>query len=115
MGNEPDVLPDVDLPDNSLADGDLRERDLIDSIQYVYFGRSQTTNGGSRSGKWGYAVPGGALVGVVALAMSAVALLRHKTFRNSKMFPIEMNIISCFMVTNFLLIIGIAVIELFHI
>lgn len=111
INNEPDILPEVDLPDDSLADGDLRERDLIDSVQYVYFGRGgqNSGGGGSRSGRWGCAVPGGAAVGAAAIAITAVTLLRHKTFRNSKMFPIEMNILSCFMVTNVLFIIGIGV------
>ncbi|XP_077303047.1 uncharacterized protein LOC143923306 isoform X1 [Arctopsyche grandis] len=109
VNNEPDILPEVELPDDSLADGDLRERDLIDSVQYVYFGRGNqgSGGGGSRSGRWGCAVPGGAAVGAAAIAITAVTLLRHKTFRNSKMFPIEMNILSCFMVTNVLFIIGI--------
>lgn len=115
VNNEPDILPEVELPDDSLADGDLRERDLIDSVQYVYFGRGNqgSGGGGSRSGRWGCAVPGGAAVGAAAIAITAVTLLRHKTFRNSKMFPIEMNILSCFMVTNVLFIIGIGVKKLY--
>lgn len=38
-----DVLPNVELPDDSLADSDLRDHDFIDNIMYVYYG-SQNRN-----------------------------------------------------------------------
>lgn len=33
-----DALPNVELPDDSLADTDLRDHDFIDNIMYVYYG-----------------------------------------------------------------------------
>lgn len=33
-----DALPNVELPDDSLADSDLRDHDFIDNIMYVYYG-----------------------------------------------------------------------------
>jgi len=59
-GYEPGVIPDpglpvtrqqsdveeVILPDDSLADADLHDHDLIDSVMYIYFGSSAHTNGG---------------------------------------------------------------------
>ncbi|KAJ8972164.1 hypothetical protein NQ317_010119, partial [Molorchus minor] len=41
-----DVLPNVELPDDSLADTDLRDHDFIDNIMYVYYG-SHNRNAGS--------------------------------------------------------------------
>jgi len=59
-GYEPGVIPDpglpvtgqqsdveeVMLPDDSLADADLHDHDLIDSVMYIYFGSSTHTDGG---------------------------------------------------------------------
>lgn len=33
-----DVLPNIELPDDSLADTDLRDHDSIDNIVYIYYG-----------------------------------------------------------------------------
>ncbi|KAJ8926550.1 hypothetical protein NQ314_021066 [Rhamnusium bicolor] len=41
-----DVLPNIELPDDSLADTDLRDHDFIDNIMYVYYG-SHNRNAGS--------------------------------------------------------------------
>lgn len=41
-----DVLPNVELPDDTLADSDLRDHDFIDNIMYVYYG-SHTRNVGT--------------------------------------------------------------------
>jgi hypothetical protein len=60
-GYEPGVIPDpglevtrqqiepeqVVLPDDSLADTDLHDHDLIDSVMYIYFGSSSHTEGGT--------------------------------------------------------------------
>jgi hypothetical protein len=60
-GYEPGVIPDPDLavtrqwneaeevvlPDDSLADMDLHDHDLIDSVMYIYFGSSSHTEGGA--------------------------------------------------------------------
>jgi hypothetical protein len=60
-GYEPGVIPDpglavtrqhsgteeVLLPDDSLADTDLHDHDLIDSVMYIYFGSSSHTEGGA--------------------------------------------------------------------
>jgi hypothetical protein len=36
---------EVMLPDDSLADADLHDHDLIDSVMYIYFGSSTRTDG----------------------------------------------------------------------
>lgn len=41
-----DVLPNIELPDDSLADTDLKDHDFIDNIMYVYYG-SHNRNSGS--------------------------------------------------------------------
>jgi hypothetical protein len=60
-GHAPGVIPDpglpatgqqsdveeVILPDDSLADADLHDHDLIDSVMYIYFGSSSHTDGGA--------------------------------------------------------------------
>lgn len=60
-GYEPGVIPDpgpavtrqwseaedIVLPDDSLADTDLHDHDLIDSVMYIYFGSSSHTEGGA--------------------------------------------------------------------
>lgn len=38
-----DVLPNIEIPEDSLADSDLKDHDFIDNIMYVYYG-SQTRN-----------------------------------------------------------------------
>lgn len=38
---------EVVLPDDSLADTDLHDHDLIDSVMYIYFGSSSHTEGGA--------------------------------------------------------------------
>jgi hypothetical protein len=45
-GQHSDV-EEVMLPDDSLADGDLHDHDLIDSVMYIYFGSSTHTDGGA--------------------------------------------------------------------
>ncbi|KAJ3662239.1 hypothetical protein Zmor_006595 [Zophobas morio] len=39
-----DVLPNVELPDDSLSDTDLKDHDFIDNLMYVYYG-SHNKNG----------------------------------------------------------------------
>lgn len=39
-----DVLPNVELPDDSLADPDLKDHNCIDNIMYVYYGGNGKTN-----------------------------------------------------------------------
>lgn len=41
-----DVLPNVELPDDSLSDTDLKDHDFIDNLMYVYYG-SHNKNGNS--------------------------------------------------------------------
>ncbi|KAJ4436064.1 hypothetical protein ANN_18691, partial [Periplaneta americana] len=62
-GYEPGVIPDpgltvtrrrseveeVVLPDDSLADTDLHDHDLIDSVMYIYFGSSSRTEGAANN------------------------------------------------------------------
>lgn len=69
IGYEPGIIPDpglpiaspqneaeqVILPDDSLADTDLHDHDLIDSVMYIYFGSSSRTDGGA--GKQVYQFP----------------------------------------------------------
>ncbi|KAJ8959394.1 hypothetical protein NQ318_022082 [Aromia moschata] len=33
-----DVLPNIELPDDTLADSDLRDHDVIDNVMYIYYG-----------------------------------------------------------------------------
>jgi hypothetical protein len=40
-------VEEVVLPEDSLADADLHDHDLIDSVMYIYFGSSTHTDGGA--------------------------------------------------------------------
>ena len=44
---QPVVISDAELslPDDSLADTDLHDHDLIDSVMYIYFGSSSHSHG----------------------------------------------------------------------
>lgn len=46
--DEAESEPDADalIPDDSLADTDLHDHDLIDSVMYIYFGASDRDEGG---------------------------------------------------------------------
>lgn len=39
-----DSLPNVELPDDSLADIDLHDHDFIDNLMYVYYGSQRESN-----------------------------------------------------------------------
>lgn len=39
-----DSLPNVELPDDSLADIDLHDHDFIDNLMYVYYGSQRENN-----------------------------------------------------------------------
>lgn len=101
----------MDLPSNWLSDSDLRERDRIDSVEYVYYGASRGS-GGTSGGRWNTPVVSGAGVSAIILIVAGCTLLKKKGFRSSKMFPIEMNIVSCLLVTNVTLLVGVQVIIL---
>jgi hypothetical protein len=45
-GQQSDV-EEVMLPEDSLADADLHDHDLIDSVMYIYFGSSTHAEGGT--------------------------------------------------------------------
>lgn len=44
---EAEVEAEVVLPDDSLADTDLHDHDLIDSVMYIYFGSSERDERGA--------------------------------------------------------------------
>ncbi|KDR13293.1 brain-specific angiogenesis inhibitor 1-like isoform X2 [Zootermopsis nevadensis] len=86
-GYEPGVIPDpgpavtrqwseaedIVLPDDSLADTDLHDHDLIDSVMYIYFGSSSHTEGGA--GKQILII--GAAISLVAQFLSLATILRR--------------------------------------
>lgn len=45
--NEADAEEEVVLPDDSLADTDLHDHDLIDSVMYIYFGSTERDERGA--------------------------------------------------------------------
>ncbi|XP_068917913.1 putative adhesion G protein-coupled receptor E4P [Tenebrio molitor] len=40
-----DVLPNIELPDDSLSDTDLKDHDFIDNLMYVYYGSHNKSGG----------------------------------------------------------------------
>ncbi|XP_054289267.1 uncharacterized protein LOC129004717 [Macrosteles quadrilineatus] len=72
---EEDVEPEVEipLPDDSLADTDLHDHDLIDSVMYIYFGSSERDERGA--GRQVLIV--GAVISLVAQFLTLVSVLRR--------------------------------------
>ncbi|KAL1518205.1 hypothetical protein ABEB36_001866 [Hypothenemus hampei] len=65
-----DVLPSVELPDDSLADPDLKDHNCIDDIMYVYYGEKRTSS----------SLDGPTYYGIVAILFGTVISLSIQLF-----------------------------------
>uniref|UniRef100_A0A1B6DN44 G-protein coupled receptors family 2 profile 2 domain-containing protein n=1 Tax=Clastoptera arizonana TaxID=38151 RepID=A0A1B6DN44_9HEMI len=73
LDTDDDLETDALLPDDSLADTDLHDHDLIDSVMYIYFGASDRDDGGV--GKQVLIV--GAVISLVAQLLTLACVLRR--------------------------------------
>lgn len=73
-----DALPNVELPDDSLADTDLRDHDFIDNIMYVYYGSH-----GQYSGTYGREIITVGALGSLSAQILAVFYVFYKQKLNA--------------------------------
>ncbi|PSN32309.1 hypothetical protein C0J52_15714 [Blattella germanica] len=116
-GYEPGVIPDPGIPvarrqneveqlipDDSLADTDLHDHDLIDSVMYIYFGSSSRADGGA--GK--QVLIAGAVISLVAQFLSlATALRRLRSNPHDAATIIFINIELSLSASNLVFILGV--------
>ncbi|XP_017777986.1 PREDICTED: adhesion G protein-coupled receptor E4-like isoform X2 [Nicrophorus vespilloides] len=76
-----DILPEIDLPDDSLADSDLRDHDFMDNLMYIYYGSHNKagTNYGSE-----IIIIGSVLSCAAQLLTIFIVLLRKNLHGNKK-------------------------------
>nr|XP_018903047.1 PREDICTED: uncharacterized protein LOC109034384 [Bemisia tabaci] len=96
--------PEIILPDDSLADTDLHDHDLIDSVMYIYFGGSREDGRGA--GRQVLIV--GAVIGLVAQFLSlASAVQRVRSFPREETTVILLHTQLAFTVSNLVFMLGV--------
>lgn len=101
-----DVLPDVQLPSDSLADTDLKDHDFIDNLMYIYYG-SKTKNETSVGS--GIIIVGAILSCAAQLLTIFCALLRRKQNGSKDINKIFLHLILCLSLANLVFILGVYV------
>lgn len=108
-----DILPQVELPDDSLADTDLKDHDFIDNLMYVYYG-SQNRNDNTYAPE---IIIIGSVLSCAAqlLTVFCVLLKRNQSNGNGnediekEMNMIFLHMIGCLCVSNLLFMLGVYV------
>ncbi|GBP26321.1 CD97 antigen [Eumeta japonica] len=94
--NPSEGTSNMDLPDDTLADGDLKEHNIIDSVTYVY-GTSNCL--GQKKENWSWLIFLAGALSVSFMMCTVSYLLSQKKaseFRNlSKLYPICINLCCC--------------------
>lgn len=100
-----DVLPNVELPDDSLADADLRDHDFMDNLMYVYYG----THGKQSDTNYGKEI---IIIGSVLSCAAQLLTVLFVAFRkNTKgVSGFFLHLVSCLAASNLLFMLGIYVI-----
>ncbi|XP_057651399.1 adhesion G protein-coupled receptor L2-like [Diorhabda carinulata] len=99
-----DVLPNVELPDDSLADPDLRDHDFIDNIMYVYYG-SHTRNNGTYGPE---IIIIGSVLSCAAQLLTIFCVLLKKNQRGERMMTyIFFQILGTFCISNLIFMLGV--------
>lgn len=101
-----DVLPNIDLPDNSLADSDLRDHDFIDNIMYVYYG-SNNRNGSNYGPE--IIIIGSVLSCAAQLLTIFIVLLRKNINGKKDINTMFLHIMGCLCFSNLLFMLGVYV------
>lgn len=101
-----DILPNVDLPDDSLADTDLRDHDFIDNLMYVYYG-SHNKNGNSYGPE--IIIIGSVLSCAAQLLTIFCILLRKNPNGKKEMYTMFLHMIGCLCFSNLLFMLGVYV------
>lgn len=102
-----DVLPNVELPDDSLADADLKDHDFMDNLMYVYYGNHgimQTNNYGKQI------IIIGSVLSCAAQLLTILFLLFKKNYYGKKIVNgLFLHLMGCSTISNLLFMLGVYV------
>ncbi|KAH1003550.1 hypothetical protein HUJ04_003455 [Dendroctonus ponderosae] len=100
-----DILPQIELPDDSLADPDLKDHNCIDNIMYVYYGSNGKS---SKSYGTGIIIIGSVLsCAAQLLTLFCVLLNKNYTGRKSSMLVIVLHIFVALFLSNLIFMLGV--------
>ncbi|XP_060520045.1 uncharacterized protein LOC132698149 [Cylas formicarius] len=100
-----DVLPNVELPDDSLADSDLKDHNCIDNIMYVYYGGNGRN---SKSYGTGIIIIGSVMsCAAQLLTLFCVLLKKYYKGRKISMMLIAVHIFLTMFLSNFIFMLGV--------
>lgn len=98
--NQIPEIAEPDLPDDSLADADLKEHNIIDSVTYLY----GFSNCHSSRTDWIFLLYIAGCISMIIVGIAAIWLIWSgyaKEFReHSKLYPVCMNLACCFIACN---------------
>ena len=96
---------DVELPDDSLADTDLRDHDFIDNLMYIYYGtRNQNDN------EYGYnIIMVGTLISILGHLTTILVMMKKKYCAKKNADVTFLYIVFSFFASNVVFLIGIFV------
>lgn len=101
-----DVLPNIEIPEDSLADSDLKDHDFIDNIMYVYYG-SHSRNVGTY-GKEIIII--GSVLSCAAQLLTIFCVMLKKNQRGEKIMTyIFFQIMGTFCISNLIFMLGVYV------
>lgn len=100
------MLPNVELPDESLADSDLKDHDFIDNIMYVYYG-----NNNKHAGTYGREIIIiGSVLSCAAQLLTIFCVLFKRNQRGEKVMTyIFFQIMGTFCISNLIFMLGVYV------
>lgn len=95
----------VELPDDSLADTDLRDHDFIDNLMYIYYGtRNENEN------EYGYnIIMVGTLISILGHLTTILVMIRKKYCGKKNVDVTFLYIVISFFTSNVVFLIGIFV------
>ncbi|KAK4873051.1 hypothetical protein RN001_015080 [Aquatica leii] len=99
-----DILPKVDLPEDSLADTDLRDHDFIDNLMYVYYG-SHNRNASSYGSE--IIIIGSVLSCAAQLLTIFCVLLRKNLNGKKEMSKMFLHLMGCLCLSNLVFMLGV--------
>lgn len=101
-----DVLPNVELPSDTLADTDLRDHDFIDNLMYIYYG-SHSKNGTTLGSE--IIIVGSVLSCAAQLLTIFCALLRKNTNGKRDISKIFLHMVGSLCLANLVFMLGVYV------
>lgn len=103
-----DVLPNIELPDDSLADSDLKDHNFIDNIMYVYYG-SHNRNLGNYGPE---IIIIGSVLSCAAQLLTIFCVLLKKNQKGDKIMKyIFFQVMGSFCISNLIFMLGVYVSE----